>query len=425
MLSTLRNAWKVPELKKKFIWTIGLIAVFRMGANLSLPGINPDYLKQLTSQSGLLSFMDLMSGGAFSNLSIFALGIMPYINASIIMQLLTIAIPPLEQLSKEGEEGRKKIQNATRYVSLLIALILAIGTMSQLSANGSTSGLAKSEIAILVFTLIVGTTFCIWLADQITVKGFGNGTSILIFINIVSRLPYTVMRVVELEQDGTANIVEVALFVVGAIALLAAAVYFSLAERKVPVQYAGKAAGSKIMKAQSSHIPFSIVGSAVIAIIFSMSVMEFPKTLAAFFPNVKWLQTVVTSKYSCFNSNTWFYIIVYAILTVFFTWFYNQVTLKPDEMAENLNKSAGFVPGIRPGEATEKYFERILNRLSIIGGCFAAILAILPNILQKYTSFGNLSIGATSILIMIGVALEFSRQLESQMVMRHYEGFLK
>ena len=425
MLSTLRNAWKVPELKKKFIWTIGLIAVFRMGANLSLPGINPDYLKQLTSQSGLLSFMDLMSGGAFSNLSIFALGIMPYINASIIMQLLTIAIPPLEQLSKEGEEGRKKIQNATRYVSLLIALILAIGTMSQLSANGATSGLAKSEIAILVFTLIVGTTFCIWLADQITVKGFGNGTSILIFINIVSRLPYTVMRVVELEQDGTANIVEVALFVVGAIALLAAAVYFSLAERKVPVQYAGKAAGSKIMKAQSSHIPFSIVGSAVIAIIFSMSVMEFPKTLAAFFPNVKWLQTVVTSKYSCFNSNTWFYIIVYAILTVFFTWFYNQVTLKPDEMAENLNKSAGFVPGIRPGEATEKYFERILNRLSIIGGCFAAILAILPNILQKYTSFGNLSIGATSILIMIGVALEFSRQLESQMVMRHYEGFLK
>ena len=425
MLSTLRNAWKVPELRKKFYWTIGLIAIFRMGTNLSLPGIDSEFLKNLSSGSGLLSFMDLMSGGAFSSCSIFALGIMPYINASIIMQLLTIAIPSLEQLQKEGEEGRKKIQNATRYVSIVIAMILSVGIVGTLSSKGATNNLSTPEVLVLSFALVVGTTFCIWLADQITVKGFGNGTSILIFINIVSRLPYTVSSLFRMKNDGSVNIVELALFAVGAIALLALAIYFSLAERKVPVQYAGKAVGTKIMKAQSSHIPFSIVGSAVIAIIFSMSVMEFPKTVAAFFPNVSWLTTLTTSKYSIFNEKTWLYPIVYVVLTVFFTWFYNQVTLKPDEMAENLNKSAGFVPGIRPGQPTTEYFERVLNRLSLIGGAFAALLAVTPIILERFTSFGGLNIGATAVLIIIGVSLDFSRQLESQMVMRHYEGFLK
>lgn len=426
MLSTLRNAWKVPELRKKFIWTIFLVAIFRLGTQIPLPGIDTSFLKQLTESGSLLGFYDLISGGAFSQFSILALGVMPYINASIIMQLLTIAVPYLEDLQKEGQEGRKKIQNATRYLSLIIAVIIGIGTLFTIANNGGVSGLGKFDMAVIVFSLVVGSTFCIWLGDQITVKGFGNGTSILIFVNIISRVPQTIAQLYSSYKIAeTITIVELVLFIVGIVVLLGACIYFSLAERKVPVQYAGKAMGNKMMKAQSSHIPFSIISAAVIAIIFAMSVMGFPEVLANFFPKNSVLKVLTTGEFSPFNRNSWVYVVVYAILTVFFTWFYNEVTLKPEEMAENLNKSAGFVPGVRPGEETEKYFERILARISFIGGVFAAILAIIPILIDQYTNFKNMSFGATALLIVIGVALDFNRRLESQMVVRHYEGFLK
>ena len=426
MLSTLRNAWKVPELRKKFIWTIFLVAIFRLGTQIPLPGIDTSFLKQLTESGSLLGFYDLISGGAFSQFSILALGVMPYINASIIMQLLTIAVPYLEDLQKEGQEGRKKIQNATRYLSLVIAVIIGIGTLFTIANNGGVSGLGKFDMAVIVFSLVVGSTFCIWLGDQITVKGFGNGTSILIFVNIISRVPQTIAQLYSSYKIAeTITIVELVLFIVGIVVLLGACIYFSLAERKVPVQYAGKAMGNKMMKAQSSHIPFSIISAAVIAIIFAMSVMGFPEVLANFFPKNSVLKVLTTGEFSPFNRNSGVYVVVYAILTVFFTWFYNEVTLKPEEMAENLNKSAGFVPGVRPGEETEKYFERILARISFIGGVFAAILAIIPILIDQYTNFKNMSFGATALLIVIGVALDFTRRLESQMVVRHYEGFLK
>ena len=426
MLSTLRNAWKVPELRKKFIWTIFLVAIFRLGTQIPLPGIDTSFLKQLTESGSLLGFYDLISGGAFSQFSILALGVMPYINASIIMQLLTIAVPYLEDLQKEGQEGRKKIQNATRYLSLAIAVIIGVGTLFTIANNGGVSGLGKFEMGVIVFSLVVGSTFCIWLGDQITVKGFGNGTSILIFVNIVSRVPQTIAQLYSSYKVAeTISIVELVLFVIGVLVLLLACIYFSLAERKVPVQYAGKAMGNKMMKAQSSHIPFSIISAAVIAIIFAMSVMGFPEVLANFFPKNSVLKVLTTGEFSPFNRSSWVYVVVYAILTVFFTWFYNEVTLKPEEMAENLNKSAGFVPGVRPGEETEKYFERILARISFIGGVFAAILAIIPILIDQYSNFKNMSFGATALLIVIGVALDFNRRLESQMVVRHYEGFLK
>ena len=426
MLSTLRNAWKVPELRKKFIWTIFLVAIFRLGTQIPLPGIDTSFLKQLAESGSLLGFYDLISGGAFSQFSILALGVMPYINASIIMQLLTIAVPYLEDLQKEGQEGRKKIQNATRYLSLAIAVIIGVGTLFTIANNGGVSGLGKFEMGVIVFSLVVGSTFCIWLGDQITVKGFGNGTSILIFVNIVSRVPQTIAQLYSSYKVAeTISIVELVLFVIGVLVLLLACIYFSLAERKVPVQYAGKAMGNKMMKAQSSHIPFSIISAAVIAIIFAMSVMGFPEVLANFFPKNSVLKVLTTGEFSPFNRSSWVYVVVYAILTVFFTWFYNEVTLKPEEMAENLNKSAGFVPGVRPGEETEKYFERILARISFIGGVFAAILAIIPILIDQYTNFKNMSFGATALLIVIGVALDFTRRLESQMVVRHYEGFLK
>ena len=423
MLSTLRNAWKVPELRKKFCWTIFLVAIFRMGTHIPVPGINAEFISRIQemTQSGLLGFYDLISGGAFSNFSILALGVTPYINASIIMQLLTIAIPSLEQLSKEGQEGRKKIQNATRYVAIVIAVILAIGSVASFGSQGAMISSSSLELVIVIMSLVVGSTFCIWLGDQITVKGFGNGTSILIFVNIISRLPLTVSKVLSLEVDKVA----LALFIVAVIALLAISIFFSLAERKIPVQYAGKAVGNKVMKGQSTHIPLSIISAAVIAIIFAMSVMGFPKAIAQFFPNSSVSQWIIGSSYSIFNEKTWMYPVIFALLTVFFTWFYNEVTLKPDEMAENLNKSAGFVPGIRPGEQTTEYFEKILARVSIIGGVFAAFLAVTPILVEQYTPFKGIQFGATAVLIVIGVAMDFSTQLQSQMVMRHYEGFLK
>ena len=425
MLSTLRNAWKVPELRKRFLWTIFLVAIFRIGIHIPVPGIDTSYLSSMTNSDGLLGFYNLISGGALSKFSIFALSVSPYINASIIMQLLTIAIPSLEQLSKEGEEGRKKIQSITRYASIAIGFVLAIGIYSMIAAQGAASGLGTAQKAVVLISLVVGSTFCMWLGDQITQKGFGNGVSILIFVNIVSQLPTTLMSLFTLKEAGEISIIEIALFLIGALALLAVTIYFSLAERRVPIQYAGKAVGAKVMKGQSTHIPLSLIGSAVIAIIFAMSVMMFPETIANFFPTKGWSKWILTNPYSIFNESTWMYPVCYAVLTVFFTWFYTQITFKPDEMAENLHKSAGFVPGVRPGEATEKYFERVLTKVSLIGGVFAALLAVTPILISNYTDLRGIQFGGTSMLILIGVGLDFSRQLDSQLVMRHYQGFLK
>ena len=428
MLQTLRNAFKVPELRKKIFWTIILVAVFRMGSHIPLPGINSDYLKSLSQSGGLLGFYDMISGGAFSRSSILALGVMPYINASIIIQLLTVAIPQLEQLSKEGQNGRQKIQSATRYVSFAISFVLAYGIFATISSSGATAGLQLMQKIIVVFALVVGSTFCMWLGDQLTVKGIGNGTSILIFVNIISRVPVTIASMITLKEAGSASIVEIVLFGAFIVLMLGVILYFSLSERRIPVQYAGKFASgnNNMVKSQSTHIPLSIIGSAVLAIIFSMSVMDFPKTIATLFGGDKeWAKWILTNNTSIFNQKSWMYIVLYAILTIFFNWFYTQITFKPDEMSENLHKSAGFVPGVRPGEETTIYFEKVLNRLSFIGGILAAILAVTPTIIQNYTQFQNIAFSGTGLLIVINVALDFTRKVESQMVVRHYKGFLK
>lgn len=428
MLQTLRNAFKVPELRKKLLWTILLVVVFRMGSHIPLPGINSDYLKNISQSGSLLGFYDLISGGAFSRASILALGVMPYINSSIIIQLLTVAIPQLEQLSKEGDSGRKKIQNATRYVALVISFVLAYGIYATLANSGATAGLEITQKIVIVFTLVVGSTFCMWLGDQVTVKGIGNGTSILIFVNIISRIPTIIGSIIVLKDAGSVSIVSIVLFTAFILLLLAAVLFFSLSERRIPVQYAGKfASGNNAMvKSQSTHIPLSIIGSAVLGIIFSMSVMEFPRTIATLFGGDKsWAQWILTNNTCPFNSKSWSYIVIYAVLTIFFNWFYMQITFKPDEMSENLHKSAGFIPGIRPGEETTIYFEKILNRLAVIGGVLAAILAVTPILIENNTAFKNISFSGTSLLIMINVALDFTRKVESQMVVRHYKGFLK
>ncbi|SUY48244.1 preprotein translocase subunit SecY [Clostridium putrefaciens] len=426
MLSTLRNAWKVPELRKRLIYTLFLIAIFRMGNHIPVPGIDTSRLADFAGQSGnLINFYDLISGGAFSTFSIFALGVVPYINASIIMQLLTIAIPQLEQLSKEGEDGRRKIQNITRYAAIPIGVLQAYGSFLLIQSQNAIKDTSMMNVIMIILTLLAASTFLMWLGDMITVKGLGNGVSLIIFVNIISRFPNTIFKISSLKKGQYIGPVEIAVFVIVALALLLAVIGMSLAERRIPVQYAGKSVGNKVFKGQSSHIPISITSSAVIAIIFAMSVMQFPFTIGQFWPLSWFNKVIVNGRFSPFKNNSIMYIIFYAVLTIFFTWFYTQVTMKPEEMAENMSKSAGFIPGVRPGNATARYLERILDRISIIGGIFAAVIALFPIILENYTSFKEISFGGTMLLIMVGVSLDTLRQMESQLVMRHYQGFLK
>ncbi len=424
MLSTLRNSWKVPDLKKRMLWTLFLIAVFRFGNIILVPGIDRDALQRFTQTQTLANFYDLISGGAFSQLSIFAMGVYPYINASIIIQLLTVAIPKLEQLSKEGEDGRKKINQYTRYTGVLMCVIQALSTYYIISNQRALLDTSKLNMVIIMITLTAASMFLVWLGDQITVKGLGNGISLLIFVNIISRFPMTIYKVVGTQKAGGANIVEVVMLLAFIAALLAGVILMSLGERRIPVQYAGKTVGNKTYKGQSSHIPINVNSSGVIAIIFAMSVMQFPGIIAQITPGSKFAN-FIGGNYSIFKPNSLQYAITYFVLIIFFSWFYMGVTFKPDEMAENMHKSSGFIPGIRPGQPTAKFIDRILTKISIMGGIFAGFIAVTPIIIEMYTPFKGIYFGGTSLLIMVGVAVESVRVLESQLVMRHYQGFLK
>ncbi|MGH4052246.1 MAG: preprotein translocase subunit SecY [Clostridium sp.] len=426
MLSTLRNAWKVPDLKKRMIFTLLMVVIMRLGIFIPVPGVDASKLGSLTSNGGtLLSFYDMLSGGAFGKFSIFAMGVGPYINASIIMQLLVIAIPYLEQLSKEGIEGRKRIQDFTRYASIVLGALQAFGMYAIISGTGAFSDTSSLTIFLVILTMTTASTFLVWIGEQITCKGIGNGVSLIIFINIISGLPATAYKIAALQKAGNVNFVEVIMFVVIAAALLVAVVIASLGERRIPVQYAGKAVGNKVFKGQSTHIPINVNASGVIGIIFAMSVMTFPETIAQLKPTSAIAKFIVGSPWSIFERNSWKYSLVYFVLIVFFTWFYTQVTFKPDEMAENMHKSSGFIPGIRPGENTATYIDMVLTKISILGGTFAAVIAIFPIIVDSYTNFKGIYFGGTMLLIMVNVAIETLRQLESQLVMRHYRGFLK
>jgi preprotein translocase subunit SecY len=427
MLETLRNAWRIPELRKRLIFTLFMVALYRMGNFIPVPGVNTSNMTNMAGSGSLFAFYDMISGGAFSKFSIFAMGVTPYINASIIMQLLVIAIPYLETLSKEGEDGRKKIQNYTRYSTIVFALLQSFGTYALITQQqGVTIDQSKINVFLVMLTLTSSAIFVMWLGEQITDKGFGNGISLLIFINIISRVPSTVYQLVGLQSAETVNFVELIMLVVVLAALFLAVVIMSLAERRIPVQYAGRAAANgKTFKGQSTHIPINANASGVIAIIFAMSVMQFPQIIGQFWPKSAYYQFITNSKWSLFKYDSWQYALLYFVLIIFFTWFYTQTTFKPDEMAENMHKSSGFIPGIRPGDATAKYIEKVLGKVAIIGGAFAAIVAVFPILLETYTSFKGIYFGGTALLIEVGVALETMRQLEAQLVMRHYHGFLK
>lgn len=424
MFSTLKNAWNVPELRKRLLYTVFLLALFRLGNHIPVPGVNAQALADIVNKQGsVLGLYDMMNGGALSKSSIFAMGVVPYINASIIMQLLSVAIPYLEGLSKEGEEGRKKIRNYTKYASIVFGFITSYGTYALISKTGALISNDPFNVFIIMLTLTTASTFLMWLGDQITVKGIGNGMSLIICWGILSRIPAGISQISTSLSTGESDIVQVV--VIGAVlfALLVGVIIMSLSERRIPIQYASKAGGRHF--GQNSNIPFNLTGSVVIAIIFAMSVMNFPNTIAQFAPTSKFTTIVVNGAYSPFKMNTPQYMIAYVILIVFFTWFYTQVIYKPDEISDNIHKSSGFIPGIRPGEPTRLYIEKVLVRISIIGGIFASIVAIFPMILQATGTFKNLSLGGTALLIVVGVSIEMMKVIESQLVMRHYEGFLR
>lgn len=426
MLSTLRNAWKVPELRKRLLFTVLMIAIFRMGNFIPVPGIDTTKLTDLTKGGSLFGFYDLIAGGAFSRFSIFALGVVPFINSSIIMQLLQIAVPALEQLSKEGDDGRKKIQQYTRYAAVPLAAIQAISTYIIIArANALHDPSNKLNAFLIILTLTTASTFLIWLGDRITDSGIGNGISLLIFVNIVSRFPTTLNQIFGLQKMEQVDFIELVVLVVVAFAMFVSVVIMTLSERRIPIQYAGKTSGGKLYKGQSTHIPINVNGSAVIGIIFAISVMQFPMTIGQFWPNSAFYKFVTTGKFSIFVDGSWQYALTYFLLTIFFTWFYTEVTLKPEEMSENMHKSSGFIPGIRPGEPTTEHIEKVLAKVSILGGAFAGLIAVIPMIAQSHTNFKGIYFGATGLLIIVNVAIETIKQIESQLVMRHYQGFLR
>jgi preprotein translocase subunit SecY len=399
-----------------------MIVVFRIGCIIPVPGVNIDYIKEIVDQAGLLSLYNLFTGGAFSNFTLFALGITPYITASIIIQLLTIGFPSLEELSKSGEEGKKKINKYTKYTAMVLALIQGTGI-----TLGLIRGALKTDnpffIVTVIMTLIAGTALLMWIGDKITEKGMGNGSSIIIFIGIIASMPATSMQIYNSVKAGQTSIwVVIGLIIIG-LAVIAAVTYIQIAVRKVPVQYAKRVVGRKMYGGQSTHIPMKINQSGVIPVIFASSLLAFPQTIAYFMGGNS--QAFITKYLSPTGEpGFWIYMLFEVMLIIFFSYFYTTVSFNTNDIAKNMKNSGGFIPGIRPGQSTEDYLNRISSRLTLAGSLFLAIIAVLPSIALKFTSI-QLGIGGTSLLIVVGVALELMKQLESNMVMRNYQGFLK
>lgn len=420
MYQTIANAWKIPDLKKKILFTTLMLVVFRIGTFIPVPGLSAEALRELVGGGNtLFGFIDIVTGGAFSKATVFAMSITPYINASIIMQLLTVAIPYLEQLSKEGEEGRKIMAQYVRYGTVVLGFLQAVGLYFGLKAAVKTPGVLSFIIITLTFT--AGTAFLMWLGEQITEHGIGNGISLIIFAGIVSRAPSGIILLSSLFVSGTVGIIGLTIILAFSIAVIVGVIWVQMAERRIPIQYAKRIVGRKMYGGHSTHIPIKVNMASVIPIIFAMSIMAFPATILQFFANPEpgsWLYKLVNMQ-----SSVWFGL-VYALLVVFFTFFYTVIIFNPVELANNLRKNGGFIPGIRPGKPTSDYIAKVLNRVTWFGAIFLAFIAAFPNILQQFTNL-NVWFGGTALLIVVGVAMETAKQIESQMLMRHYKGFLE
>ena len=424
MLKTISQAWKVAEIRSKMIFTLLMLVVFRIGSNIPVPNINRAVLSEMfTGEAGLFDLFDLFSGGAFSNFTIFALSITPYITASIIVQLLTMAFPYFQKLAQEGTEGRKKMAQITRYLTVVLGLIQATGLTIGLFRK-AVIDTSVFSIIVVILVLTAGTAFLMWLGEQINDKGIGNGISLIIFAGIVARIPSGIRSLTTSVQDGAISAVTLVILVVLAVLVIAGVVMIQEGQRRIPVQYAKRVVGRKMYGGQSTHIPIKVNQSGVIPIIFSLSLLSFPLTITYFFPNTAFTEWVTKWLSPSGNPGVWIYGVLNIILIIAFTYFYTGITFNPNEVANNLKANGGFIPGIRPGKATEDYLNKVMSRITIVGAIFLALVATLPTIISVLTSL-QIHFGGTSLLIAVGVALETVRALENQMLMRNYQGFLK
>ena len=426
MLSSIIDAFKVPELRKKILFTLGILALYRFGAYVPVPGVPfNQFATSFQDQGVSMAMLDLFTGGALSNFSVFSLGIMPYITASIIMQLMQGVIPAVGRWAKEGEPGRRKITQVTRYLTLGLGLINAIGYLllfksPQYGVQFTTAVPGWVTDVLVVFTLVVGTALIMWMGELITQRGVGNGMSLIIVLSIVSRVPSAIFSSVNLTADTGMGIAVTILILLVVLACIPAIIFIERAQRRIPVNYAKRVQGRKMMGGQSTYIPLKVNAAGVIPIIFASCLIYFPAQLAALF-NVDWLNAFANA-----ISTGWVNWILTIVLIVFFAYFYTSMVFNPEETSDNLRKQGGFIPGVRPGSATVTYIKNVLHRVTLPGGIFIALIAVVPSMLFYFT--GNQLIqafGGTSILIMIGVALDTMSKVESQLKMHNYEGFFK
>jgi preprotein translocase subunit SecY len=433
MISGAQNIFKIPELKRRILITFLFLAIYRVGVHIPTPGINGDALASFFAQAKgtLFSLIDMFSGGALERLSVFALGIMPYISASIILQLLTVVIPYLERLQKEGEMGRKKIVQYTRYGTVVLSMVqgfgIAIGLENMRGAAGEMIVMAPgwSFRILTVITLTAGTAFIMWLGEQITERGIGNGISLIIFAGIVARMPNAIASTFELLRIGQMNVVLILALLVLMVLVVAVIIFFETGQRRLPVQYAKRIVGRKVYGGQSTHLPLKLNTSGVIPPIFASSILMFPLTIANFLPKPwlddhPWVQAILNS----LGHGALLYNLLYVAFIIFFCYFYTAVTFNPNDVAENMKKFGGYIPGIRPGQKTSEYIDKVLTRITLGGAIYVAAICVLPTIL-----IGKFNVpfyfGGTALLIVVGVALDTVQQIEAHMLTRHYEGLMK
>ncbi len=418
----MRNALRIPDLRRRILYTAALLIVYRMGSYVPVPGVNAELLAQQLGTTGgnIFGFLDLFAGGALTRFSVFAMGVNPYITASIIIQLLTIVIPAWEEMAKEGVEGRKKLQQYTRYGTVLLSVIQGFAITMTARAYGVVSNPGFFNTVLIITTLTAGSSFLMWLGEKITEKGIGNGISLLIFAGIVARLPGQAWGALRAVGAGGISILSLLAFVVLAVIVIAGIIMVQQGQRRIPVQYAKRVVGRRMYGGQTTHIPMQVNQAGVIPVIFASSVLSFPLTLAQFIPGIAGLDRFIG--YGSVGYN-----ILYVLLVMFFTYFYTAVTFNPMEVADNMKKYGGFIPGLRPGKPTAQYLDRVLTRITLAGAIFLAIIAVLPYIMATVTRMPSsiLYFGGTGLLILVGVALDTMKQIEAQLLMRHYEGFIK
>ena len=429
MLQTLRNAWKIPELKKKLLFTLLIIVLYRIGAVIPVPYISSDALTSIINQGSgsIFQYLNILSGEAFSRATLFALGVSPYITSSIVMQLLTIAIPALEKLSKEGDEGQKKINTITRFVTIGLALITSIGYYMYMRNNNILINKGIFAGCVVVACYCAGTALVMWLAEKVNENGIGNGISLILFANIVaSGTTIVAMLASFVQQYGIWGVLIDIAIVVVAVVIVGLVVFVTNSERRLPIRYAKKVVGRKMYGGQSSVLPIKLNMTGVMPIIFASSIVSLPSTIALLFPTPKegsfWAKLLGFLGY-----NSWFYVVMFFILIIAFAYFYVAISFNPIEVSNNLKKNGGFIPGIRPGKPTADYITRVLNRITLIGAIFLGFIAVFPLIINMATgsSLGSIAFGGSSLLIVVGVALETYHEIEAQMTMRHYKGFLE